>query len=195
MARTHLSIEERKLIKTLLDSGQNGSQIAKVLGRNNSSIYNEIRRGTHNGTYDPEYSYALYKENLSKKGVAPILSQNKKLASYISNRILKDGMSPEQVVEVLQEQQDPSLSPVNKNTIYSAIDKGLIPGVTRETLSHSVTKIYSRGCIMLPSWIRKKYDYVDGTVLQIVDNGNGEICLKPIKNGSKESAGVNAEDE
>ena len=186
MERKHLTLEERRLIKTLLDSGKKGYQIAEILGRNNSSIYYEIRRGTQNGEYDPEYSYALYRKALSEKGVGPILSKNRKLASYIAERILEDELSPEQIADLLQSQNDPELPPVNKNTIYSAIDKGLIPGVTRETLNHDVTKIYSRGCIMLPSWVRQKYGYMDGTMLRIVDLGNGEILLKPITSGHEE---------
>lgn len=190
MGRKHLTLEERRLIRTLLDSGKNANQIAETLGRNNTSIYREIKRGMHNGRYDPEYSYALYKEALREKGVGPILSKNRKLASYIAERILEDELSPEQIVDLLQNKNDPELLPVNKNTIYSAIDAGLIPGVTRATLHHDVTKMYNRGCIMFPSWVRKKYGYKDGAMFKIVDNGNGEIILKPLTEGVKGQAVV-----
>lgn len=188
MERKHLTLEERKLIKDMLDSGKKGYQIAEALERNNTSIYREIKRGTRNGRYDPEYSYALYRESLREKGVGPILSKNRKLASYIAERILVDGLSPEQIVDLLQYNNDPELPPVNRNTIYSAIDAGLIPGVTRETLHHDVTKMYNRGCVMFPSWVRKKYGFKDGAMFKIVDNGNGDIIFKPLTEGGKEQA-------
>ena len=51
-----LTYEQRLKIKELLDSGNSKPEIAEALGVCICSVYNELKRGTLNGTYDPEYA-------------------------------------------------------------------------------------------------------------------------------------------
>lgn len=57
-------------------------------------------------------------------------------------------------------------------TIYSAIDDGLIPGVTRESLNSYVTTMFSDGQIHIAKWVRNALDLNDGDELlfEVVDN-------------------------
>ena len=59
--------------------------------------------------------------------------------------------------------------PLSKTTIYSAIDKGLIPNVTRKNLfAHkTTTHLFSDGLLHIPQWIRQVLDIEDGTELSI----------------------------
>lgn len=65
-----------------------------------------------------------------------------------------------------------TLTPKSKPTIYSAIDNGLIPGVTRESLNSYMTTMFSDGQIHIAKWVRKQLDLNDGDELlfEIIDN-------------------------
>ena len=65
-----------------------------------------------------------------------------------------------------------STAPKTKTTIYSAIDDGLIPGVTRESLNSYVTTMFSDGQIHIAKWVRNALDLNDGDELlfEVVDN-------------------------
>ena len=54
------------------------------------------------GRYDPEYSEERYQKSLLEKGREAILSLNPELASYISELILEEHKSPEQIMEDLR---------------------------------------------------------------------------------------------
>lgn len=62
--------------------------------------------------------------------------------------------------------------PKARATIYSAIDDGLIPGVTRESLNSYVTTMFSDGQIHIAKWVRNALDLNDGDELlfEVVDN-------------------------
>ena len=54
-----------------------------------------------------------------------------------------------------------------KTTIYSAIDRGLIPNVTRESLYTRNATVFSDGMIHLPKWVREKLSINDGDNLLV----------------------------
>lgn len=65
-----------------------------------------------------------------------------------------------------------STAPKAQATIYSAIDGGLIPGVTRESLNSYVTTMFNDGQIHIAKWVRNALDLNDGDELlfEVVDN-------------------------
>ena len=65
-----------------------------------------------------------------------------------------------------------STAPKARATIYSAIDDGLIPGVTRESLNSYVTTMFNDGQIHIAKWVRNALDLNDGDGLlfEVVDN-------------------------
>lgn len=64
---------------------------------------------------------------------------------------------------------------------YRAIDVGLIPGVTRESLRSDRTKMFSDGMICVPTWIREELGLNDGDSFHIAVSPDGCISLKKVQ--------------
>ena len=142
-----------------------------VLGIHNATIYREIDRGSINGIYDPGHAEEQYRGHLSEKGRPAICSISPELAQHIARLILEEKLSPARIIDRLQEEKW-STAPKARATIYSAIDDGLIPGVTRESLNSYVTTMFSDGQIHIAKWVRNALDLNDGDELlfEVVDN-------------------------
>lgn len=149
MGRTynHLTTEQRMKIKELLDNGFKKAEIARALNVHNATVYREIERGSENGVYNPDYSEERYRQQLFRKGTQPLLSMNPDLAEYIAKLVLADKLSPAQIIYKLNKKKEFGTIPKSRNTIYSAIDNGLIPGVTRENLNSDITTVFNNGTI------------------------------------------------
>ena len=164
---SHLSREQRQVIADSLAIGKLAKDIAVTLSLHISTVYREIERGKNPDTnkYEPEFSENKYQSNLADKGKSPRLEENKEMASVISELILKEGLSPEQAILRLKE--DGYTEVPTKTTIYTAIDRGLIPNVTRESLYTRNATVFSDGMIHLPKWVREKLSINDGDNLLI----------------------------
>lgn len=169
MARTYrrLTYEQRLQIKKMLDNGYKPLHIANVLGFHNTAIYREIALGSVNGQYNPTFSQSLTEARAANKGAPALLSPNSELALYISRAILEEHLSPERIIEKLRKESEYGRFPKSVRTIYSAIDKGMIPGVTRDTLKTYSTTVFNNGQIHLPKWIRESMQIADGDELFI----------------------------
>lgn len=184
MARTftQLTYEQRVQIKQMLDQGISKRRIAETIGVHHSTVYREIERGTVNETYDPEYAEKKYQEKLAEKGKTAILDDNPQLAKEIADMILNEKLSPEKVVERLKQRKQYAKIPLSKETIYYNLDNGRIPGVTRESLRTSTSKIFSGGQICIPKWVMEEMDLKDGDILRLEVTENNEIIYKKEEN-------------
>ncbi len=160
----HLNFDDRKKLSNLHTQGKKGREIAEHLGCFFKTIYNEIRRGTISGAYNPEFAQEKYETLKKQKGLKPKLKTDSNLAKKISFYILEEGLTLLQVVEKLQQK---GFNIKSVNTLYSAIDKGLISNVTRETLKIKKTKIFSNGLLQIPKWIREELDLQDGDEVKL----------------------------
>lgn len=171
MSRTfnHMTYDQRLHIKKMLDEGYGKTQIASALGFHHSAIYREIERGSKGGQYDPNYAESRYK--LLHKGREPILSVNLELARHISKLILEENLSPAKIAKLLQYDDRYKSFSISKTTIYSAIDKGFIPQVTRDSLHTDTTTMFN-GQIHIAKWVRKSLSIADGDELhfEVVDD-------------------------
>ena len=178
----HITYEQRQRLKQMLDSGDSKLAIAKALGICRSSVYNELERGNINGGYDPEYAENIKQVNSSKKGPQPMLADNPELVRRIATMILDEHLSPERIIDRLkQEEVANGEFPLSPNTIYSAIDKGLIPGVTRDSLNADKTSIYD-DVLRFPSWFRNRLRIQDGDIFRFEVSDTGQIILTKIGN-------------
>lgn len=174
----HLSLEQRIQIQTMKGNGHTVMEIANALGVHRATIYNELKRGTVNNQYDPYYSQEASEENLGKGGPENKLA-NETLAGYIASLILNEHLSPEKIVNLLKDDSRGfSNIPQTPNTIYNAIDKGLIPGVTRESLLTSGSKLFSGGQITIPKWVLEKLNLKDGDILDLTVTDDGKIIYQ-----------------
>lgn len=179
----HMNLEQRIKIKEMLDLGHGVSEIAEDLGYCYVTIYKELERCGSQADYNPYYAQSIYKNNSKKKGRIGKLS-NAELAKLISDLILIEHLSPEKIVALLKEDNRGfSNVPHSAKTIYSAIDKGLIPNVTREVLMRNVSTVFSGGHICIPKWVLDKMDIKDGDMLSFEITKEDEIVYRKVKNG------------
>ena len=165
----HLSYDNLLFIKQMLDSGYSNKEIAEKLGVNLSTIYREIKRFEDSSQYNPEIAQNVYLKGLEDKGCKPKLKLDTALANRISELILNESLSPAEIVDRLRLEKYPN-SALSRNTIYAAIDSGLIPSVTRETLKRKKTHMFSNGLIKIPKWICEELD--------LKDNEDLDICVR-----------------
>ncbi len=180
-ANIDIKKEHRLLIKELIDKGIAKDDIAKQLGFSVSTVYKEIKRGTVDGKYDPEYSEARYQKNIHDKNKETVIEKMPEVAEYISRCILDDEMSPSEIVRALKKDKRFNGVTFHRETIKRYIRDGLIPGVTGDVLKSDSVKMFSDGLIMIPTWIRKEYDLKDGDTFHIEVNRDQSILLKKQK--------------
>ena len=178
---THLTYEQRVEIKKLLDKGESKRSIADKFGVHVSTIYNEIERGMQNGQYVPQYAEELYRNNLSEKGPKAKLDIDKELAQHIAEMILNQEMSPKQIEMQLKKDPQYASRYISAQTIYLNIDKGKIPGVTRETLRTEEVTVYNDGQICIPKWVREKLQIKDGDIMHLEITKSGKIVYQKVK--------------
>lgn len=120
-----LSREQRQVIADPLAIGKSAKDIAVTLSLHISTVYRERGKNPDTNKYEPEFSESKYQSDLADKGRSPRLEENEEMAAVISELILKEGSSPEQAILRLKE--DGYTEVPTKTTIYSAIDRVLIP--------------------------------------------------------------------
>lgn len=175
-----ITYEQRLKLKGLLDSGNSRPEIAEALGICVCSVYKELKRGTLNGTYDPEYAQKVTPSR-------QMLENNPELADRIAAMILDEHLSPNKIIERFkQEGLVNGNYPLSNRTIYTAIDRGLIPNVTRDTLNaHTVTMCSKT--LRLPLWFKNKLGLRDGDIFRFESNSAWQIILTKIGNRSEVS--------
>ena len=161
---THLTYEKRVQIKKMLEDDISPVNIAEKIGVSSSTVYREIKRNTDNkDSYSPVKSQNRYQNNLHHSGANAIMKKYPMLAKFIADKILNENMSPEKIESYIRNNPDFFKGEtVSRNTIYNAIDKGLIPGVTRENLNSQFTVMYSDGMLRIPKWALEKTGFSNG---------------------------------
>ena len=183
MGRTYkcLTLEQRVQISDLLSKGKGAKEISESIGCHIASIYREIERGRNDeGLYDPYYAEKNRVANKVKGKPEPVLLSNQELAQRIADFLIAGEGSVADAIMVLGAE---GYDMPTKTTIYASIDKGLVPGVTRETLRRNQTAIFSDGHVHIPKWIREDLGWKDGDEL-ILETVDGDSIL--IQRASKE---------
>ena len=93
---TQLSIEERKRIYSLIQHGKSNSQISKILSRNRSTIWRELKKNKHkpNHLYQAHVAHALAKRRRKNR---PLQTKFTPEIKYWIERKLALQWSPEQI--------------------------------------------------------------------------------------------------
>lgn len=121
---THFTTEERELSMVLKAQGYNFSQIAKKLGRNRSSVSREFARNSNkDGSYSANTASKRYHQRRKNCGRKPILQTNENIKNYVTEK-LNLFWSPEQIEGRAKLE---NISIVSFNTIYRAINNGVLP--------------------------------------------------------------------
>lgn len=122
MSHKHFSIEERESILKYVSQGISMSQIARLLGRNKSSISRELKKYNSNGNYSPFKAQATYKANKSRCGRRIKLLQDENLKHAVIEGLNKD-WSPEQIEGRLKLENTFKIS---FKSIYRGIELGVL---------------------------------------------------------------------
>lgn len=168
MGRTYqcLTLEQRKIIADMLSSGASAKMISEKIGCHIASVYREIERGKNeDGVYDPYYAEALRKEKKLLGTPTPVMAIEKDLATAVADFLIAGEGSVNDAITVMRSRGFSNVP--SKTTLYSSIDKGLIPGVSRETLRQNQTKMFSSGQVHIPKWMRDTLALADGDELSI----------------------------
>lgn len=161
----HFTFEQRVRLEKLLRSGMSIEGIAYEFGCHRSTIYNQIKAGQVDGMYNAELAQKRYEEAAKEKGPKPILKKNPSLCKYISECILEKKYSPAKIIDEINKGKTEFAADSIRsvNTIYSALDKGLIPDCTRDNLAYAnETTINKHGEITIPQRIREALDLKAG---------------------------------
>ena len=139
----HFSLDERKIIKNLIKMGESVTSIAKILGRNKSSVSREIKRGTiknrkYNKTnkkyeplyidvfvYDPYYANEKYLVNRENSKHLPSIFKYSAFIELLDNLILKQKYSPDVALHILRK-LFPDEKFVCVKTIYNWIENNYL---------------------------------------------------------------------
>lgn len=150
---SHFTLDERKMLHQLLDSGMSMRAIARELDRAPSSISREIKRNHSKKPRNPShnlYNYHHWRANILAKIrrsalSGPRYSQDSPQLDYISEKL---GLrwSPEQIHHRWKlEHPDSSLRFPSCSTIYRYIHKHLVSGATAaESLRRHGYRKYTR---------------------------------------------------
>lgn len=176
----HLTLEQRKKIETMYNAHVRVVDIAEKIGVTRNTIYNELKRGSSEGTYSAEKGQRYYEDSLTQKGRDPIIPENKELQIFIRDKILNEGKSPKSIERELQQRKDPKLGYVGYETIYTAIRRGYIPDVSMETLQNNFATIQKDKSLYLPKWFLKRHSLKHGQQFEISVEDD-KIILKKLK--------------
>lgn len=175
-----LGLETRKEIKQMLDQGLSVAEIADACGVHRATIYNELDRGRKRryDDYDPVLAQERHLVSKSKKGRPPSLPLDAGLCQRIADLILSERMSPQAALKQIRKEGQFKKIPSTVNTIYAAIDRGYIPGVTKETLRRNIPSKISKNAVQIPVWIRKRLGLQNGDIVQCEIVNDRDILLR-----------------
>lgn len=168
----------------MLDAGFSVPEIAREIGVHHDTIYQELKRCGSAAQYDPDAAEAQASQGRKRQNNLPvegaIFSEDADLARLVSVLILDDGMNVQQVVRWLQQERPERFKrlPKSRNTIFAAIDNGLIPGVTRDTLKTRTVRLFSGDLIHIPQWVIRQLELCDGDEFSIELRGAAIILKK-----------------
>ena len=136
----HFTLIERESLLFLLGQGKKISEIAKIMKRDRSTIYRELKRNTKKkDDYIPIKAQQQY-EKRRKKCRKHKLLEDPALYAWVKDRFLNHHWSPEQISGRLS--LEGSAYSISYNTIYRAIYAGMFdtPEQRRSTGNHGMKR-------------------------------------------------------
>ena len=140
----HLTFTERLQIEVGLKQGLKPKEIAALIGKSVRTVYYEIKRGTYSHKinvydkyygdkigekfeirYSPDIAEEKYRQSLQAKGSPLKIGNDYKLAEYIENRIVKDGLTPLAVLGEIKRNNMIFKTTICVRTLYSYIYKNV----------------------------------------------------------------------
>jgi len=139
----HINVTERYKIEGYLEAKKNIKEIAEMLGRNRSTIYREINRGTvvlldselrKKAHYRADAGQMRYVEAGKNKERSLKIAKDRLLEQYIRRKILNDRYSPDAVIGEIKNKGLKFKGMICTKTLYNYIDAGIFADISNENL-------------------------------------------------------------
>ncbi len=139
----HLTEKDRYKIEALLEGKKKPEEIAKILGRDLSTIYREINRGTvsrlqsdlsEKEQYRANVAQADYEKQGRNKERRLKIGKDKRLEDHIRERLIKDRFSPDAITGEVKVKGLKFERTICTKTLYNYIDAGIFSGISNENL-------------------------------------------------------------
>ena len=139
----HLSEKDRFKIEGFFESNMGVDKIAKILGRDRSTIYHEKNRGTirrlgydfiEKEVYRANVAQADYEKQGRNKERSLKIGKDTDLEDHIRNKILKDRFSPDAIIGEIKLKGLVFKGIICTKTVYNYIDAGHFSGISNKDL-------------------------------------------------------------
>ena len=130
MSYKHFTLDERIMLYKFLIDGYSIRYISGLLGRNPSSVSREISRNSIDGKYNPYTASKLAEKRKNKSHIYAIVPGSKHWI-YIVKK-LNLFWTPEQIAGRWNK-DFPNEKAIHFSTIYRYIERGYLPGISKET--------------------------------------------------------------
>lgn len=140
---SHFTFNERLQIEAWQKAKVPPAEMAKMLNKDQSSIYRELKRGkykkistdlTFSTAYSPDIANDRYRENLKAKGAPLKIGNDVEFAEYIENKIIDTHYSPKAVLGEIKRKGLHFNTTISHTTLYRYIDEGLFLHLTNKDL-------------------------------------------------------------
>ncbi len=139
----HLSLSERIKVEALIESKEEIKEIARMLRRDKSTIYREIKRGTvtrlqsdlnEKDTYRAHVAQADYQRLGRNKERSLKIGKDRQLEEYIRQRLKEDKYSPDAIIGEIRIRELKFESSICAKTLYNYIERGIFFGISNKDL-------------------------------------------------------------
>ncbi|MFH0763083.1 MAG: IS30 family transposase [Candidatus Omnitrophota bacterium] len=139
----HLSLSDRIKLEALIEGKKEIKEIARMLQRNNSTIYREIRRGavmrlqtdlSEKEAYRAHVGQADYERLGKNKERSLKIGKDHHLEEHIRQRLLEDWYSPDAIIGEIRLRQLKFERTISTKTLYNYIEKGIFCGISNKNL-------------------------------------------------------------
>ena len=139
----HLAEKDRFKIEVLLEGKNSVGNIAVLLGRDGSTIYREIIRGTvsrlqsdlsERKVYRANVGQADYEKRGRNKERTLKIGKDKELERYIRIKLVEERFSPDAIIGEIKVKGLKFKGIISTKTLYNYIDAGIFSGVSNKNL-------------------------------------------------------------
>lgn len=140
---THLTERERYKLEALLEAKKEVCEIARILGRDQSTIYKEKRRGSISLLQSDLSEKVVYRANVAQadyvrrgknKERSLKIGKDKALEAYIRVKLIEERFSPDAILGEIKAKGLRFKGIICTKTLYNYIGAGLLSGISNKNL-------------------------------------------------------------
>lgn len=139
----HLRERERYKIEVLLETGKEVKEIARILGRDRTTIYREIERGSVSRIRSDLSERRQYRANVGQseygrrgrnKERSLKIGKDQELEEYIRIKLVEERYSPDVIIGEIKAKGLKFGGMICTKTLYNYIDAGIFSGISNKNL-------------------------------------------------------------